>query len=583
MTGQARSAAAEGPPSGGTELRRQLLGLMIGRAALLALLLVSGILIERLLPQATLRIPYFYALTGTGYFLTGVYALFHRWWASRPAAAYAQIASDLLLVTGLVYATGGVDSPFSVLYFMVIIASSILLRRKGAFIAATASWLLYGLLVLLLVYGVVPLGPGWRSEDLLRDISDLKQISYSLFAHFLAFFAVAFLAAALSEKLYATGRELREKTEDLARLQSLSKNIVDSITSGVITTDLTGRITFVNRGGIEILGRLESDLIGSSVWDVLGQPREFLAQVSDGLGREKRKRLETTVTGPTGTPIVLGVASSILKDQRGSLTGFIFSFQDLTDIKGLEEEVREKDRMAALGGVAAGMAHEIRNPLASMSGSVQLLKKSLKPHGQDAELFDVVVREGRRLDRIIHDFLLFARPGRFQPVDADLVPILRESLVLIRNGEEFLEGHVIRTDLPEEGVHARVDVNMIRQVFWNLAKNALKAMPRGGTLSVTAGNTPAGAATITFADEGMGMSREELASAFQPFRGSFDGGTGLGLAVVFRIVQEHGGRVRVDTRPGKGARFTIELPGLTPPLAASAGPGAGRARSTGEI
>jgi two-component system sensor histidine kinase PilS (NtrC family) len=391
-------------------------------------------------------------------------------------------------------------------------------------------------------------------------VSAIRQISYSLFAHFLGFFAVAFLSSALAEKLHRTGRELIEKTEDLARLQALSKNIVDSITGGVITTDLTGKITFVNRGGEEIFGRASAEIVNRPVWEVLGQPRELLATISDELGRERRKRLETNVAGPRGSPIVLGTASSILKDPRGAPTGFIFTFQDLTDIKALEEEVRVKDRMAVLGSVAAGMAHEVRNPLASMSGSVQLLKKSLRPEGQDAELFDIVVREGRRLDRIIQDFLTFARPGRFSPESADLVPILRESLLLLRNGEEFREGHRVETDLPEEGVFARADVNMIRQVFWNLAKNALKAMPTGGSLKVTASYGPDGKAIVAFADEGVGMTREEAEASFQPFRGSFGGGAGLGLAIVFRIVQEHEGRIRVKSRPGAGTTFTLELP-----------------------
>lgn len=534
------------------------LGLMIGRATVLTLMLGCGILAQRLMPQAGVRIPYFYALTGAGYLLTIFYAAFHRWWAGWTFALYAQLYADLLLVTGLVYATGGVDSPFSVLYFTVIIAASLLLRRRGAFATATGAWLLYALLVVLVVWHLMPLRPGVAPDDAVKEISAIR-VSYSLFAHGLGFMAVAFLASVLSEKLHATGRELEEKTEDLARLQALSKDIVDSITSGVITTDLTGTITFVNRGGEEIYGRPAGYFVGRPVWEMLAQPREFLSQISDELGREKRKRIEAVVIGPSGAQRHLGLTSSILKDLRGAPTGFIFTFQDLTDIKALEEEVRVKDRMAALGSVAAGMAHEIRNPLASMSGSVQLLKKSLRPGGQDAELFDIVVREGKRLDRIISDFLLFARPGRFKPVTADIVPILRESITLIRNGEEFRPEHRIETDLPEEGLPVRVDVNLIRQVFWNLAKNALKAMASGGTLRVSARGA-GDLAEIVFADEGVGMTREEMDTAFQPFRGSFAGGTGLGLAVVFRVVQEHNGRIRVQSAPGKGSVFTLELP-----------------------
>lgn len=552
--------APEASVSGAPELRRQLLALTLGRAAVLTLLLGCGIVVERLLPQAAVRVQYFYALTGAGYVLTALYAVFNRWWLRRSIAAWAQLGGDLVLVTGLVYATGGVDSPFSVLYFTVIIASSILLRRLGAFVTATASWLSYGLLVLLIVYDVVPVGPGWADEVLLGEVSAIKLIAYSLFAHFLAFFAVAFLSSILSENLYIAGRQLRERTEDLARLQTLSKNIVDSIASGVITTDLTGRITFVNRGGEEILGRPAAEILDRTVWEVLGQDQSLLETVSSEISSGMKTRLETLVTEDGGNPRVLGVTCSILKDQRSVLTGFIFAFQNLTEIKALEEEVRVKDRMAALGGMAAGMAHEIRNPLASISGSAQLLKKSIKPSVADAELFDIIVREGQRLDRIIHDFLLYARPGRFKPEDADLVPILRESLLLIRNGGEVGPGHRIMADLPDEGVSCRVDVNLIRQVFWNLAKNALRAMPEGGTLRVSASSSRDGMARVSFQDDGVGMTREEADAAFQPFRGKFDGGSGLGLAIVFRVVQEHGGRIQVRSEPGKGSHFTLLLP-----------------------
>ncbi len=560
MSEQTPARAPEAAPHDSSELRRQLLGLMLGRASVLTLLLGCGIIVERLLPQAAVRIHSFYALTGAGYVLTAVYAGFNRWWLNHPAAAYAQLCGDLMLVTGFVYATGGLDSPFSVLYFTVIIASSILLRRRGAVFTATASWLAYGLLVLLIVYDVVHVSPAWADEVLQGEVSAIKLVAYSLFAHFLAFFAVAFLSSYLAEGLHRAGRELMERTEDLARLQALSKNIVDSIASGVITTDLTGRVTFVNRGGQEILARAGAARENATVWEILGQDEGLLARVSDEISSGQKTRLETQVGAPERESITLGVTCSILKDPRGNPTGFIFAFQDLTDIKALEEEVRVRDRMAALGQVAAGMAHEIRNPLASISGSAQLLRKSVQPSDSDAELFDIIVREGQRLDRIIHDFLLFARPGRFKPEEADLVPILRESLLLLRNGGDVKEGHRIVAELPEEGVPGRVDVNLIRQVFWNLAKNALRAMPDGGRLTVRASRTREGMVAIAFEDEGIGMTRDETEAAFQPFRGKFDGGTGLGLAIVFRVVQEHGGRIQVRSEPGAGSTFTILLP-----------------------
>jgi two-component system sensor histidine kinase PilS (NtrC family) len=265
------------------------------------------------------------------------------------------------------------------------------------------------------------------------------------------------------------------------------------------------------------------------------------------------------MTRPDGAAICLGFTSAILRDQRSEAMGYVFSFQDLTEIKALEQEVQLKEHMAALGEMAAGIAHEIRNPLASMSGSAQILKGSLSPRGEEAELLDIVVRESRRLDGIIRDFLLFARPGPSSPRPADLVPLLRDSLTLLRNSDEFGGRHEITLLGDEAPLQALVDENKIKQVFWNLAKNALKAMPRGGRLRVSL-RREGDAALVSFADEGVGMSQMQAAKAFEPFQTSFPEGTGLGLSVVFRIVQEHGGRVRVRSREGIGTEVVVQLP-----------------------
>jgi two-component system sensor histidine kinase PilS (NtrC family) len=250
----------------------------------------------------------------------------------------------------------------------------------------------------------------------------------------------------------------------------------------------------------------------------------------------------------------------VLKDQNGEPTGFLFSFQDLTEIKALEEEVKLKDRMAALGEMAAGIAHEIRNPLASMSGSVQILKKSLRPNEEEGELLDIVLRESRRLDQIIRDFLLFAKPSRLDPKPHDLVAILGDALTLLRNSEEFDGKHAIRTSFESARMPAFVDADKMKQVFWNLSKNALKAMPEGGTLTVTVRHEGSSSVAVCFADEGIGMTEAEIRRAFEPFRTNFSEGTGLGLAVVFRIVQEHRGRIRVRSRVGRGTEVMVTLP-----------------------
>jgi two-component system, NtrC family, sensor histidine kinase PilS len=549
-----------------SELQRQNAVLMVGRALLLMALLVSGLVIGRLLGQPLLASDRFYLLTASGFALTVLYGLLHPLWGRHPLSAAVQVGGDILLITGFVHATGGIDSPFSLLYFLPVIAASIMLGRAGALSSATFAWMSYALLVVLIVYGWVPdltaaLHPASSSSWAAGTAESLavdRRVAYALFSHFTGFFTVAHLASYLSIKLKAAGDELQENREVLAKLQALNKNIIESISSGIVTTGLEGHITFMNHGAELITGRSAHETRGMAMGDFLGRGEEFLATVR--ANADRRFRFDIDTQRPDGTPIALGFTSAVLKDQRGEPQGFVFSFQDLTEIKALEEEVRLKDHMAALGQMAAGIAHEIRNPLAAMSGSAQILKKSLRLPGEEGELLDIVMRESRRLDGIIRDFLLFARPGRFEPRPSDLVPVLRETLTLLRNGDDFKPTHALELECAPEGVLALVDTNMIKQVFWNLAKNALKAMPDGGRLRVTAHGEAPGSVLVSFADTGTGMNEAELRRAFEPFAGSFQAGTGLGLAVVFRIVQEHRGRIRVQSRPGQGTDVRLTLP-----------------------
>jgi len=267
----------------------------------------------------------------------------------------------------------------------------------------------------------------------------------------------------------------------------------------------------------------------------------------------------------------MGIAVSNLHDRSGRPLGFIFIFQDLTEIHALEQEVRLKDRMAALGEMAAGMAHELRNPLAAMSGSVQYLKSNLDPDGETLELMDIILRESHRLDQAIRDFLTFARPGKFSSEQTDLVRLFQDNIKLLTKSADFGPNHRIRTSFHEHQVLAEVDVNRIKQVFWNLSTNALKAMPDGGTLHLSIeASGDREAIRLCFRDEGNGMTPEQIAKYFEPFQSSFRQGTGLGAAIVYRLVQEHGGRIWVESRPGEGTRIYIELPGRTEPLLAHA-------------
>ncbi|OLC54713.1 MAG: hypothetical protein AUH92_03470 [Acidobacteria bacterium 13_1_40CM_4_69_4] len=537
------------------ELRRQLDWLMTFRVVIITTLMICTFVIE-LMYRPLLSLQPFYLLGVVTYAMTIAYAVLSRTVRAVRPQVYAQLLGDLGVVTGFVYLTGGAESPFSFLYLLTIIIGSILLVRRGGFLVAACSWLMYASMVLLIQRGVLSPYPVGIEENEVATV----RILYSLVAHLVSFFAVAYLASYLTENLRRAGRELEMRRDDLAQLRDYNDNIIESMNSGLLTTDGEGRITFANRAATEITGRGAADLLRHGITEVLGQRPEFLLKVRAALERERRYRVELDYEDTRVRRLYLGFTVSTLRERSGHPLGMIFIFQDLTEIRALEEEVALKKRMAALGEMAAGVAHELRNPLASISGSVQVLKRDLRPQGEAGDLMDIVIKESKRLDQIIRDFLLFAKPGRFHPETADLVEVLRETLSLLENSEEMRPHHHVETRSHPASIRFDFDVNRMKQVFWNLAKNALKAMPRGGTLTASAVDAGEGRVTVTFADSGIGMSEEDVASNFQPFHGSFASGTGLGLAIVYRIIEEHGGRIRVKSRKDAGTEITLHLP-----------------------
>jgi len=539
------------------ELGRQLKWLMAFRVVITTTLLVCVFVIE-LLYRPLLPLKPFYLLAVSTYLLTIGYALLMRMPRRIQAQVYIQMVGDISLLTAFVYLTGGSESPFSFLYLPSIIVGCILLpRRRGGFAVAGWSWIMYACLVLLIHNGILPRHPAGPFED--GAVATVR-ILYALLAHLVSFIALAYLATHLTENLRRTDQELQMRRDDLADLRAFNDNIIDSINSGLLTTDADGHITFANRAAATISGHVPEALMQRNILDVLQQERPFLWQIHRALEREKRYRFELDYRDAGGRDLFLGFTVSELRARSGTPLGMIFIFQDLTEIRVLEEEVALKKRMAALGEMAAGVAHELRNPLASISGSVQVLRRDLRPRTDAAELMDIVINESKRLDRIIRDFLQFAKPGRFEPETADLARLVRETLSLLENSEEKRPHHRVLMDMPAGTIPAVVDVNRIKQVFWNLAKNALKAMPDGGTLTVKAVQDPDGQSVVVFADTGIGMSEREVAANFQPFHGSFHSGTGLGLTIVYRIVEEHGGRIRVQSRRGSGTQIEIHLP-----------------------
>lgn len=537
------------------ELDRQLRWLMILRVVTVTTLLISAFAIELTLkPDQTLR-PLF-LLAAVIYGMVLLYACLDRWIKGTPAFIYVQLVGDALVVTAFVRITGGLDSPMSFLYLLPIAVAALLLVRRGGLVLAGVCFALYAGLVL---HDAAWVGPGGIAA--LPEATTTWRVSYFLIVHAVAFVSVALLASHLSERVRVQTRELDDRQRAVARLQALNENIIESIHSGVITTDLQGRVNFMNRGGAEITGREQDDVEGTTIEDLFGLEAGFLAAAREPLAARRRFRFERHYVDPHGARIFLGIAVSNLQDRAGQPLGYIFTFQDLTEVHAVESQMRLKERMEALGQMAAGMAHELRNPLAAISGSVQYLKGDLKPGGETLELMDIILRESQRLDHTIRDFLTFARPGKFSTQRCDLVRLLEDHLKLLRKSREFTGAHRVETRFAAGEVWCDVDANRMKQVFWNLSTNALKAMPRGGGLTISVRVDRArNELDITFEDEGVGMDERSREGYFQPFRSAFEEGTGLGAAIVYRLVEEHGGRIEIDSVPGRGTTIHIFVP-----------------------
>jgi two-component system sensor histidine kinase PilS (NtrC family) len=521
---------------------------------------VTTLLLATLIIQYTVRellpINYLYTTAGVTYGLTLAYIGFGKLFTSRKLNLVIQISGDLVVETVLVYFTGGLDSPFSFLYLVSIITASMLLYRRGGLLAASGAVILYGGLGDLMYYGVLPLP---EQSWFVPTPWSSSRLYFNMATNFAGFYATAFLTSYLAEKLQKTFEELDANRQNLAELRALNQNVVESIPSGLITLSPEGIVTFINPAGCFILHQDAQSVIGRKI-EQFGfyAPGEWQG-VPPTLNAEPVVRSEKNDFQIGDEPRSLGFALTPLNSIEGVASGYTLIFQDLTDMKKLEAELRLKDRMAAVGELSAGIAHEIRNPLAAIAGSVQVLKKSTALNPQEQRLMSIILKESERLNKSIADFLRFVKPQEKRPAEFDIAASLAETLDLLGNSPELGAGHAIEHAITPASYTIIGDGDQIRQVFWNIARNAVQAMPDGGTLLVT---TEVGGDhyNIVFSDNGRGMNDADQRRLFQPFRTNFPSGTGLGMAISYRIVQEHGGRIDVTSREGVGTAITVSLP-----------------------
>jgi two-component system sensor histidine kinase PilS (NtrC family) len=529
---------------------------------------VTTLLLAALIIQYTVRevlpINYLYIVAALTYAMTLGYIVLGQWVSSRTVNLMLQITGDLAIETLLVYFTGGLDSPFSFLYLVSIITAAMLLYRRGGLLVASGAAILYGGLTDLMYYGVVPMP---EQALFLPTAWTSSRLYFNLTANFAGFYATALLTSYLSEKLQRTSEELDANRQNLAALRALNQNVVESIPSGLITVSPYGTASFVNPAGAQILQTQPLTILGRHVTELgfFGLQEWEEARGNLGTGEIVRREIELPLGNERRS---IGFAVSPLSTLEGQAAGYTLIFQDLTEMKKLEAALRLKDRMAAVGELSAGIAHEIRNPLAAIAGSVQVLKSSTSLTAQEQRLMSIVLKESERLNKSISDFLRFVRPQEKRALEFDVAASLSETLDLLANSSELHAQHELRRDIQPPSFSIVGDADQIRQVFWNIARNALQAMPHGGALTVRT-RVDDGDYRIIFLDNGRGMSEADLQRLFQPFRTNFPSGTGLGMAISYRIVQEHGGRIDVASLEGEGTSITVSLPLTVPGFARS--------------
>jgi two-component system sensor histidine kinase PilS (NtrC family) len=477
------------------------------------------------------------------YSLSLFYVLLLSFWHEHRLQAALQILTDLILVSVVVHETGGWDSSLNFLYPLIIIVASVLLPRVWAQLVAALAFILYGAVLELNYYGVIP--------SYCATHPGLKALQAIIFVNLFAFLTVAYLAGLLTAKLRQVGVQLKDTSGALENLQDLHENIIQSISSGLITTGLDGRITLVNAAAQKLLERSAAELIGMPAKGF------FLDPLPSVESPQAYAEVRFDASGKFRRTFRVRVAALTIGERTEH--AFVYVFDDLTEVRRLEREVRMQDRLAAVGRLAAAIAHEIRNPLTSIAGSVSMLSGVPEMNEEHRRLLDIVTRESQRLNSIITDFLAYSRTKQYHFAKVDLIRLVEDTLTLIEHRMAAEKtGITIERGFATREAYALADGDKIKQVFWNLCENAVRAMKHGGRLTV--GVEPIGDDwQVAFRDTGTGMTPQQIEKVFEPFQSNFEGGTGLGLAIVYQIMQAHEGKVWARSKPGQGTTFVLRL------------------------
>jgi two-component system, NtrC family, sensor histidine kinase PilS len=497
-----------------------------------------------------------YAVIIVMYFLSIVYTLLLRKEKYFQLNIYFQLVVDISLISFLVYLTGSIGSNYSLLYSLVIIYSAIFLGRRGALIVASACSIAYGFVLELEYFNIVPT---FYSAG--RDYSvEAGDVFVRILVHILSFYVLAFLASFVVEQEKKTRSLLEEKESAFDQLDLLFRSIIESVDTGIMTTTLQGRIKTFNRAAETITCFQRRVVENRQIEDIFPMFAPLFAAREDSM---IKSRSEIRITGKDGAPIYLGCAISPLKDRNNQQIGRILIFQDMTEIKLMEENLEKSKRLALIGEMAAGLAHEMRNPLASITGSIQLLRQTASMEEADKRLMQIILRGKDRLENFVRDFLLLARPVPKSREQVDVNEIAEEAVENIKMSGDWTEDiKIARTFTGQNQAFANKE--QIRQVIQNMLMNAVQSMAGKGNLlfEIQTVNLEdeKDYTAIKVTDDGCGIEEKDLQNVFEPFFTNKEKGTGLGLAIVSRIVDGYGGRIKIESKINEGTAVTVLLP-----------------------
>ncbi|HIJ97111.1 MAG TPA: PAS domain S-box protein [Desulfuromonadales bacterium] len=472
---------------------------------------------------------------------------------------YLQVIWDLLFVTVLLLFTGGILSPYSFLYLLSIMVSGMLLGQREALYTASLCGILYGAMLDFQYFGY--LGFIGLSQEDAQNVG-ASRLFYTIFLNFVGFGLTAFITGYLSERARESEAALQQTSVDYHELEQLNTMIVAHSESGLITTTTSGRIRVFNPYAESLVGVSQSVVYDQPIETIFPQLSGWLQLPDDSSARE------FCYSTPTGAEMVVGYRVAPFDDGQGHQAGYILNFRDITAIRRMEEALKRADQLAALGEVSARMAHEIRNPLAALSGSVQLLAARGDLVDGDLRLMNIITREADRLNQLITEFLEYARPHTPNREQVNVHSETRDIILLLAADPRFKHISIINVVPPDTVV--RVDPGQLRQVMLNLLHNAAEAMTFGGNIQIDAelltygepGSLKTAGVRISVTDNGPGISSEALQHLFEPFWTSKAHGTGLGLAISYRIIEAHGGMLTAETPATGGCRLIIHLPNV---------------------